>query len=242
VLAFARAYSPPTELDFADVQLEDGGRSTGFLLGESSDTIVVAPDVLGMTIGRSVAFQRSKVVALHITDVKHSVRPIGSDPVAPDYEVDETRPRERAIKQRLLKIRLSVQWKYPPMLYEESVKSWRRRYDEFAPEGVAGHLASQVTTLEDLNEQTPLFGGKVVRFPSLILQATPWDPARPQTIVFGQANTDKYLGNCNIWTPRHAAVHSHERVELTGLVLASGIFVSGGGTERRRVAMVCETR
>jgi hypothetical protein len=241
VLAFARAYSPPVELDFADVQLEDGGRSTGFLLGQSSDSIVVAPDVMGMTIGRSVAFQRSKVVALHISNVQHKVRPIGADPVAPNYEVDEANPEERAIKRRLLQIRLSVQWKYPPMLYDDSVKTWRRRYAEFAPEGAPGALESQVTTLEDLNEQTPLFGGKVVRFPALIVQATPWDAHVPQIIVFAQANTDKYIGNCNIWTSQEEALKSRDRVDLTGVVLASGIFVSGGGTERRRVAMVCET-
>lgn len=241
VLAFARAYSPPVELDFADVQLEDGGRSTGFLLGQSSDSIVVAPDVMGMTIGRSVAFQRSKVVALHISNVQHKVRPIGSDPVAPAYEVDEVDPEERAIKRRLLQIRLSVQWKYPPMLYDDSIATWRRRYTEFAPEGVPGHLESQETTLEDLNEQTPLFGGKVVRFPALIVQATPWDRHIPQIIVFAQANTDKYIGNCNVWTSRRNQLKSRDRVDLTGVVLASGIFVSGGGTERRRVAMVCET-
>jgi len=75
-----------------------------------------------------------------------------------------------------------------------------------------------------------------------ILLATPWARRIPQTIVFTGLRSDHYLGTCEIWTPSTGELRSGRIVRLTGLVVASGIFVSGAGTERRRVAMICETR
>lgn len=240
VLAFARAYSPPVELDFADVQLKDGGRTNGFLLGQSSDSVVVAPDVLGRTTGRTVALQRSEIIALRISDVQRSTRPIGSEPVS-RFTVDVADPKERAIQTTLLRVRLSAQWKYPPLLYRDAVAAWRRTFDEFTRGGKPGRAPSQRTTLEELIEQTPLFAGKLVRLRGRVLQATPWVRDLPQTIVLGQDGNERHLSTCELWTREGRALAARDSVVLTGLVVASGIFVSGSGTERQRVVMVCET-
>jgi hypothetical protein len=240
VLSFARAYSPPVDLAYADVQLRDGGRTSGYLLGQTSDSLVLAPDVLGRTIGRTVVLQRGDVVTLQISNVEHRARPIGPEPVS-RFTVYAQDPREHAIAQTLLRIRLSGRWKYPPLLYRASVGQWARTFDEFTREGVAGRAPSQRTTLEDLSEHTPLFAGKLVRLRGRVLEATPWVQDLPQTIVFRQEGTERYLGTCELWNRERRAVGVGGRVVLTGLVVASGIFVSGSGTERPRVVMICET-
>ena len=134
MLAFARAYTPPVKLDFADVQLKDGGRTNGYLLGQSGDIVVLAPDVLDKTIGRTVAIQRDQVIDLRISRVSRPVRPIGPQPVS-GFTVAVADPHEHDLEQALLRIRLSAQWKYPPVIYRASVRAWQRRYAEFSDGG-----------------------------------------------------------------------------------------------------------
>ncbi len=238
ILAFARAYSPPVKLDFADVQFEDGGRTSGFLLGQSSNVVVLAPEVRNKTIGRTVAIERDQVVDLRISRVQRAVRPIGPQPVS-RFTVDVRDPTDRAIETTLLKIKLSAQWKFPPLVYRESVRAWRRHFGAFVESGdIPDRVGVQETTLEDLNEQTPLFAGKLVALRVQILAATPQVARRPQTIVFRAPKAQAYLGTCDLWTPS-TGVKASDSVVIRGLVIASGIFVSGAGTERNRVAMVC---
>jgi hypothetical protein len=238
-LAFARAYSPPVSLAFADVQFKDGGRTNGFLLGQTADAVVLAPDVLGRTIGRTVAIQRSEVVDLRLSKVEKQVRPIGSDPVSL-FTVDHHDPRERARQQTLLRIKLSAQWKYPPLIYRLSVALWRHRFSAFLHDATPiSTRDTQPATLEDLNEHTPLFAGKLVRTRGQILEATPWQEKVPQTIVFRSPDSDRYLATCELWTARKRPLVPGQTAELRGLVIASGIFVSGARTERNRIVMIC---
>jgi hypothetical protein len=244
ILAFARAASPPVTLDFADVQLEDGGRTSGFLLGQSGSVVVLAPEVLNKTIGRTVAIERSQVVDLRISRVQRPVRPIGPEPVS-RFTVDVDEPDERALEQTLLKIKLSAQWKHPPLVYRESVRTWRQTFDAFTEAGERpGTSGVQQTTLEDLNEQTPIFAGKLVALRARILEATPWIRRRPQTVVFRGPDlptreAERYLGTCEVWTTPDRSLSPNDEVRIVGLVVASGVFVSGAGTERNRVAMIC---
>jgi hypothetical protein len=247
VLAFARAYNQPIALDFADVQLKDGGRTNGFLLGQSSSVIVLAPDVLSRTIGRTIAIPRDAVVDLRLSRVERKVRPIGPNPVS-RFTVDvsrveaSARRREHDLQQTLLRIRLSAQWKYPPLIFRESVTAWRKAFDEFLRGGrvPAGEVA-QRATLEDLNEQTPLFAGKMVLTEGRVLEATPWADKVPQTVVLRERNEQRYLATCDIWRPQKSPLRPAQEVRLRGLVVASGIFVSGAGAERNRVAMICSS-
>jgi hypothetical protein len=245
VLAFARAWNQPIALDFADVQLRDGGRTNGFLLGESSSVVVLAPDVLDRTIGRTVAIPRDQVVDLRLSRLKKKARPIGPDPVS-SFTVDVSdfprarRGSEHAIQQTLLRIRLSAQWKHSPLLFRQSIRAWRGAFDEFVR---GGHPApdehAQNATLEDLNEHTPLFAGKIVITSGRVLEATPWAEEVPQTIVLRKPDSERYLATCDVWRPRSSPLKPGSDVRLRGLVIAAGIFVSGAGTERNRVAMVC---
>jgi hypothetical protein len=247
VLAFARVYDRPIALDFATVQLKDGGRTNGFLLGQSSAAIVLAPDVLKRTIGRTVAIPRDEVVNLQLSRVKPKVRPIGPNPVS-RFTVDVSRirsslrEREHDLQQRLLRIRLSAQWKYPPLIFAESVRTWRRAFDQFGRDGKApARELEQRATLEDLNEHTPLFAGQMVVTEGRVLEATPWEEKMPQTIVLHDRKEERYLATCDIWRPRGSPLRPLQEIRLRGLVLASGIFVSGAGAERNRVAMVCSS-
>jgi hypothetical protein len=250
VLAFARVYDQPIALDFATVQLKDGGRTNGFLLGQSSAAIVLAPDVLKRTIGRTVAIPRDEVVNLQLSRVTAKVRPIGPNPVS-RFTVDvsrvnaRVREREHDLQQRLLRIRLSAQWKYPPLIFAESVQAWRRAFDQFGrgakvPAGERAQRA-QRATLEDLNEHTPLFAGQLVLTAGHVLEATPWKRNMPQRIVLRDRKEERYLATCDIWRPRQSPLRPRQEIRLRGLVLASGIFVSGAGAERNRVAMVCSS-
>jgi hypothetical protein len=245
VLAFARAWNQPIALDFADVQLRDGGRTNGFLLGESSSVVVLAPDVLDRTIGRTVAIPRDQVVDLRLSRLKKKAKPIGPDPVS-SFTVDVSafprarRGSEHAIQQTLLRIRLSAQWKHAPLLFRQSIRAWRGAFHEFVR---GGHPSpderGQNATLEDLNEHTPLFAGKIVITSGRVLEATPWAEKVPQTIVLRKADAERYLATCDVWRPRSSPLKPGSDVRLRGLVIAAGIFVSGAGTERNRVAMVC---
>jgi hypothetical protein len=243
VLAFARVYNQPIALDFATVQLKDGGRTNGFLLGQSSGAIVLAPDILRRTIGRTVAIPRDQVVNLQLSRVTPKVSPIGPNP-APRVDVKvpglnaSVRERERFLQQRLLNIRLSGQWKYPPLIYTESVNAWRKSFDQFSQGGqVPAGERPQSATLEDLNEFTPLFAGQMVVTKGRVLEATPWEDKKPQTIVLRDR---RYLATCDVW-PRGLPLKPRQDIHLRGLVIASGIFVSGAGVERNRVAMACSS-
>src|SRR3954451_5307828 len=245
VLAFARAWNQPIALDFADVQLRDGGRTNGFLLGESSSVLVLAPDVLDRTIGRTVAIPRNEVIDLRLSRVKKKATPIGSDPVS-SFTVDVSRfpaarrKSEAVVQQTLLKIRLSAQWKHSPLIFRQSVAAWRRGFDQFAHIGQPRpREPGQRATLRDLNEQTPIFGGKVVITRGRVLEATPWARKEPQTVVLREPDAERYLATCEVWRPQSSPLKPGEDVRLRGLVLAAGVFVSGAGAERNRVAMVC---
>jgi hypothetical protein len=244
VLAFARVWDQPIPLDFADVQLRDGGRTNGYLLGESSSVVVLAPDVLYRTIGRTVAIPRDQVTSLRLSRVKQKATPIGPSPVS-DFTVDVSgfppskRSSEHDIQEKLLQIRLSAQWKYSPLIFRQSVRTWRQDFSEFVRGGELRGGLSQHATLEDLNEQTPLFAGKLVNTVGQVLEATPWDPKVPQTIVLRDPEKERFLATCDVWRKQSSALTPGDDVRLRGLVVASGIFVSGGGTERSRVAMVC---
>jgi hypothetical protein len=245
VLAFARAWNQPIALDFADVQLRDGGRTNGFLLGESSSVVVLAPDVLDRTIGRTVAIPRDQVVDLRLSRLKKKAKPIGPDPVS-SFTVDVSafprarRGSEHAIQQTLLRIRLSAQWKHAPLLFRQSIRAWRGAFHEFVRGGrPTPDERAQNATLEDLNEHTPLFAGKIVITSGRVLEATPWAEKVPQTIVLRKADAERYLATCDVWRPRSSPLKPGSDVRLRGLVIAAGIFVSGAGTERNRVAMVC---
>ena len=248
VLAFARVYDQPIALDFATVQLKDGGRTNGFLLGQSSASIVLAPDVLRRTIGRTVAIPRDQVVNLQLSRVTPKVSPLGLNQVLSRFTADDTpvggsvRERERILQQRLLNVRLSGQWKYPPLIYTESVKAWRRAFDRFSRGGVvpAGER-HQEASLEDLNEFTPLFAGETVVTTGSVLEATPWQDDKPQTVVLRDSQAERYLATCDVWRPAGAPLKPDDEIRLRGLVIASGIFVSGAGAERNRVAMVCSS-
>jgi hypothetical protein len=247
VLAFARVYNQPIALDFATVQLKDGARTNGFLLGQSSGVIVLAPDVLKRTIGRTVAIPRDEVVNLQLSRVKPKVRPIGPDPVS-RYTVDvsrvkaSAREREHEVQQRLLRIRLSAQWKYPPLIFAESVRAWRRAFDEFGSGGkVPAGERPQRATLKDLNEHTALFAGEMVITKGRVLEATPWADKMPQTVVLRGRKEQRYLATCQIWRPRGSPLKPGQAIRLRGLVVASGIFVSGAGAERNRIAMACSS-
>jgi len=244
-LAFARAWDQPIALDFADVQLRDGGRTNGFLLGESSSVLVLAPDVLDRTIGRTVAIPRNEVIDLRLSRVKKKATPIGSDPVS-SFTVDVSRfpaarrKSEAVVQQTLLKIRLSAQWKHSPLIFRQSVAAWRRGFDQFAHIGQPRpREPGQRATLRDLNEQTPIFGGKVVITRGRVLEATPWARKEPQTVVLREPDAERYLATCEVWRPQSSPLKPGEDVRLRGLVLAAGVFVSGAGAERNRVAMVC---
>jgi hypothetical protein len=239
VLAFARVYDQRIALDFATVQLKDGGRTNGFLLGQSSASIVLAPDVRRQTIGHTVAIPRDQVVSLQLSRVERRVRPV-PNPVLTKFALGDS-PHEH-VRQRLLNMRLSAQWKYPPLIYTESVKEWEYSFEQFGEDGeVPADEQPQTATLEDLNEFTSLFAGETVVTEGTVLEATPWEGNRPQTIVLRDPRKDQYLATCDIWSEEDAALEPEDEITLRGLVIASGIFVSGAGAERNRVAMVCSS-
>ena len=239
VLAFARVYNQPIALDFATVQLRDGGRTNGFLLGQSSEAIVLAPDVLKQTIGHTVAIPRDEVVNLQLSRVEARVKPV-PNPVLSRFAVGGS-PKQH-VRQRLLNMRLSAQWKYPPLIYTESVKAWRSSFDQFGQGGdVPADERAQTATLEDLNEFTSLFTGETIVTEGRVLEATSWEDGKPQTVVLQDPRKDHYLATCDIWRSAGAALKPGQEIGLRGLVIASGIFVSGAGAERNRVAMVCSS-
>jgi hypothetical protein len=246
ILAFGRVFNQPIALDFATVQLKDGGRTNGFLLGQSSTSIVLAPDVLRRTIGSTVAIPRDEVVNLQLSHATRKATPIGPNPVL-RFRGDPARliqrvPEKEQVLQRLLNIRLSGQWKYPPLIFTESVKAWQRWFHRFGPGGEEpADESPQSATLEDLNEFTPLFAGQVVETQGRVLEATPWQDGIPQTIVLRDQREQRYLATCDIWRGADSALHPREAISLRGLVIASGIFVSGAGAVHNRVAMVCSS-
>jgi hypothetical protein len=73
-----------------------------------------------------------------------------------------------------------------------------------------------------------------------VLEATPWQAEAPQTIVFGDPKEPRYLGTCDVSTPDGPGFKPRAAISVEGLVVASGVFVSGGGEQRNRVVMVCE--
>jgi hypothetical protein len=99
----------------------------------------------------------------------------------------------------------------------------------------------QEASLEDLNEFTPLFAGETVVTTGSVLEATPWQDDKPQTVVLRDSQADRYLATCDVWRPARAPLKPDDEIRLRGLVIASGIFVSGAGAERNRVAMVCSS-
>lgn len=150
------------------------------------------------------------------------------------------RASEHAIQQTLLRIRLSAQWKHAPLLFRQSIGAWRGAFHEFVRGGRPPRdERAQNATLEDLNEHTPLFAGKIVITSGRVLEATPWAEKVPQTIVLRKPDAERYLATCDVWRSRSSPLKPGSDVRLRGLVIAAGTFVSGAGTERNRVAMVC---
>ena len=222
ILAFARVYNQPIALDFATVQLKDGGRTNGFLLGQSSASIVLAPDVLRRTIGSTVAIPRDEVVNLQLSHATRKARPIGLKPLLrfrkDPARLNEHRPEKDQVLQRLLNIRLSGQWKYPPLIYTESVKAWQASFDQFSKGGTVpeGEL-HQRATLKELNEFTPLFAGQVVETHGIVLEATPWQQDTPQTIVLRDQREQRYLATCDIWRGAGQRCTRTKRLPYAGL-------------------------
>ena len=254
VLGYLRASAPPIELDFAVLHTKDGGRTSGFLLAQSSDAVLLAPDVEGYTIGRVASVPKSDVVDMRISPgPEDGVRPLHRDQrVRRRVGAHDTLPappgREQTLKSRifLADVRGSTLWKYPPIMLPASIREWRRHYAEFAASSVARRNDEGVrVSLEELNEEPNLFEGRVVitrgrlvaiaRHPSR-------DPSVARRFVVVESNDKRaFRAVCPVASPVGREPPVGEQVLLRGIPVAAGTFVSGSGSERRRVAMVCSS-
>jgi hypothetical protein len=252
VLGILRASAPPIELDFAVLHMKDGGRTSGYLLAQSSDAVLLAPDVEGHTIGRVASIPRSDVVDLRVArGPDDGIRPLRrDDEVYRRVGMHDTLPappgREQTLRSRLFmaQVRGSTLWKYPPIVLPASIRQWRRRYAEFAAAGVQPWSEEGVrVSLEELNEEPNLFEGRVVitrgRLAAISRHASR-DPAVARRFVVVESDDKRrFRAVCPVASPADRELRPGGEVTIRGFPLAVGTFVSGSGSERRRVAMVC---
>ena len=247
---FIRAAGPPVRLDFAVLHLEDGARTSGFLVARSSEATILVPDVEGRTVRRAVAIPTTNVVALRLyPGPPGGVTPLGSS--AAVALIGEEQPRQRsagpelsATRRFVASIRDSALWKFPPLLYPRSIRAWRRDYETFA-----GDLPQEWSnmgvraSLSDLIQEPTQFEGSVV-IATARLAAAAIRPSDDPTVVRQWLVLDSGKGGrlravCPVASRPHQKPTIGRRVLIRGLVVASGVFVDGSGVERPRVAMVC---
>ena len=94
---------------------------------------------------------------------------------------------------------------------------WQRTFAEFSQHGVAGPCRPRTPRCEISTSRRRCSPAACVHLHGRVLEATPWRQGRPQTIVFRQPDTAKYLGTCDRWTAQDAALIPRASVELTGL-------------------------
>jgi hypothetical protein len=241
VLAYERAGDPPVKLDWAVLHIKDGARTSGFLLGTSSEDVLIAPDVNGHTIDRVVAVPRDEVVDLRV----HS-----ASEVSPLHSHGDT------IDNRLSGIRGSTLWKYPPIMFADSIRTWRKRSTEFPPSGRQEWKNNDgvPASLSELNEEPLSFAGQIVITQGRLVAAATELYSQPpkgyvvQDIVLEDPSDKRFRGVCSVVIARDRRLeralptsegHRDDVVQVRAIVLAAGLTVAGSGTELRRVAMMC---
>ena len=130
VIGYLRASDAPISLDFAILHTKDGGRSSGFLLAQSGDALLLAPAVENYTIGRVAAIPKADVVDLRISrGPEDGVRPLRRDvEVRRRVAMYDTLPappgRDQTLKTQLFlaDVRGSTLWKYPPIMLPASIR------------------------------------------------------------------------------------------------------------------------
>ena len=252
VMGYLRASDAPIALDFAVLHMKDGGRTSGFLLAQSSDAVLLAPAVENFTIGRVAAIPKADVVDLRVSrGPEDGVRPLRRDvQVRRRVAMYDTLPappgRDQTLKSRLFlaDVRGSTLWKYPPIMLPASARQWRRNYAEFAAASVMPWNDEGLrVSLEELNEEPNLFEGRVViargRLAAIARHASR-DPAVARRFVVVESNDKRrFRAVCPVASPVGRDLRPGSEVLIRGIPLAVGTFVSGSGAERRRVAMVC---
>jgi hypothetical protein len=125
-----------------------------------------------------------------------------------------------------------------------SVRHWRRNYAEFAAARAVSWNGDGIrVSLEQLNEEPNLFEGRVVITSgrlTAIARHTPRDASVARHFVVVESDDKRaFRAVCPIASPVARDLRTGTQVLLRGIPLAAGTFVSGSGSERRRVAMVC---
>jgi hypothetical protein len=252
-LGVLRAKDPPVPLDYAVLHMKDGGRTSGFLLGRSSDLVVLAPDVDFHTIGRVAAVPREDVVDLRIARRPGTI-PDGVTPLVLDAPITGAElPRKTGSslhdnivlsRRYLADVRGSSLWKYPPILFPRSIRLWQQRYEEFAVDAVHRWGDGVSASVSELNEEPNLFDNKVVIVSGGHVVAVNAFGADPEgtvvrQVVVVESARGGFRAVCPVATASPDALRPGRPVTLRGLLVAAGTFVDGSGKERHRVALVC---
>jgi hypothetical protein len=248
VLGYLRASDPPVDLDFAVLTMKDGVRTSGFLLGRSSDSVVLAPDADARTISRVAVIPRGDVVDLRVAPgPQGGVRPLDLDYPVVGGELPRPPGRDvRLLSQRYLAgVRGSTLWKYPPIMFGRSIGLWQHHYREFAAQAPQPWSAHGVRVgLAELNQEPTLFENKFLITGGRLVAVT--RPLRVdeggrrgvlRQILVVQSADARFRAVCGV-ASQHAFATGSD-VELRGIVVAAGLVVDGSGTERGRVALLC---
>ncbi|HWI70639.1 MAG TPA: hypothetical protein VNT55_01690 [Baekduia sp.] len=252
-LGYLRASDPPVDLDFAVLTMRDGGRTSGFLLGRSSDSVVLAPDADNRTISRVAVIPRDDVVDLRVAPgPRGAVRPLDLDYPPVGAELPRPTSGNQAVvvlrtQRYLAGVRGSTLWKYPPIMFARSIGLWQHHYAEFAvdephpwtPRGVR-------TRLSELNEEPNLYDNKY-----LIVRGRLVDVTRPLAVDATEDDGDRVVKQILVLQSRdqdfraicpvaaRRAFAPGTEVDVRGILIAAGAAVDGSGRVRHRVALVC---
>jgi hypothetical protein len=178
------------------------------------------------------------------------VRPLRRDDLRQLLVSKEAMPAPGGPSERLRSrvfladVRGSTLWKYPPIMLPASIAVWRRHYTEFAAYRVTPWTNDGLqVSLAQLNEEPNLFEGRIVitkgRLLAVARQPSGDASVVRQFIVVESRDKRGFRAVCPVASPAARELRPGGDVVLRGIPMAVGTFVSGSGTERRRVAMVC---
>ncbi len=147
------------------------------------------PTFSGGRSASTVAIPRDQVVNLQLSRVTRKVRPLGPNPML-RFRGDPARLKERVRRTEHVLAEAPQHPAVGPMevsapdLYGvgEGMAEVRST-DSVGTERSRRSERPQNATLEDLNEFTPLFAGETVVTTGSVLEATPWEEDKPQTVV-----------------------------------------------------------
>jgi hypothetical protein len=252
-VGYLRASDPPVALDFAVLTMRDGGRTSGFLLGRSSDSVVLAPDADNRTISRVAVIPREDVIDLRVAPgPPGDVRPLSLDYPPVGAELPRPTSSDRAVvvlrvQRYLAGVRGSTLWKYPPIMFARSIGLWQHNYAEFAVDEPHRWTWRGVRArLSELNEEPNLYDNKylIVRgrlvdvTRPLAVDTTDQDGGRMvKQILVLQSRDQDFRAVCPV-AARHAFAPGTE-IDVRGILVAAGEAVDGSGRVRHRVALVC---